>query len=80
MMKEFNLTRLMDACCVTIDEDYYDELHELIIELDLNLNTINIDNLVVNGIQFLDRGEYTEEDMILKEESEGAYIIDLRQG
>tara|TARA_B110000285_G_C14749686_1_gene434607 strand:+ start:396 stop:635 length:240 start_codon:yes stop_codon:yes gene_type:complete len=78
-MKEMNLTRLMDACCVTIDEDYYDELHDLIIELDLDLNTINIDNLVVNGIYFLSKEECNEWHCILKEESEGAYIIDLNQ-
>tara|TARA_R110002074_G_scaffold86811_1_gene191580 strand:- start:243 stop:482 length:240 start_codon:yes stop_codon:yes gene_type:complete len=78
-MKELNLTRLMDACCITINEDYYDELHDLIIELDLDLNTINIDNLVVNGIQFLSKDEYDDEYCVLKEESEGAYIIDLTQ-
>jgi len=25
-MKEFNLRRLMDSCCVDIDNEYYDEL------------------------------------------------------
>tara|TARA_R110002095_G_scaffold108732_1_gene95205 strand:- start:4 stop:243 length:240 start_codon:yes stop_codon:yes gene_type:complete len=78
-MKEMNLTRLMNACCVTINEDYYDELHGLIIELNLDLNTINIDNLVVNGIQFLNKYDCNDEYCILKEESEGAYIIDLNQ-
>tara|TARA_R110000796_G_scaffold194914_2_gene311272 strand:+ start:357 stop:596 length:240 start_codon:yes stop_codon:yes gene_type:complete len=78
-MKEMNLTRLMDACCVTINEDYYDELHDLIIELDLDLNTINIDNLVVNGIYFLSKEECNDEHCILKEDSEGAYIINLNQ-
>tara|TARA_R110000803_G_scaffold34012_2_gene74404 strand:+ start:2626 stop:2865 length:240 start_codon:yes stop_codon:yes gene_type:complete len=78
-MKAINLTKIMDSCCVTIDEDYYEELHDLIIELDLDLNTINMDNLVINGIQFLSKDECNEEHCILKESYEGFYIIDLNQ-
>ena len=51
-MKEFNLMRLMDSCCVTIDREYSDELFDYIIELDTDLNILNINELVVNGIQF----------------------------
>jgi len=78
-MKAINLTKIMDSCCVTIDEDYYEELHDLIIELDLDLNTINMDNLVINCIQFLSKDECNEEDCILKEGYEGFYIIDLNK-
>jgi len=73
-MKEFNLMRLMDSCCVTIDLDYYDELMDYLLEIDIDLNELNIDDLVVNGVQFLDK-EDTEDYYILKETEDGCWCI-----
>ena len=67
-MKEFNLNRLMMSCCVDIDNEYYEELMDYLLEADVDLNTLNIDDLVVNGIQFLDKEEAEEHELyILKE-------------
>jgi len=73
-MKEFNLMRLMDSCCVTIDIEYYDELFDYLIESDIDLNILNIDDLVVNGIQFLDK-EDAEDYYTLKETDTGCWVI-----
>ena len=54
-MKQFNLNRLMMSCCVNIDNEYYEELMDYLLETGVDLNTLNIDDLVVNGIQFLDK-------------------------
>ncbi len=75
-MKEFNLMRLMDSCCVTIDPDYYNELMDYLLEIDVDLNILNIDDLVVNGIQFLDKEDVEEFELyILKETEEGCWCI-----
>ena len=75
-MKEFNLNRLMDSCCVNIDNEYYDELFDYLIELDVDLNKLNIDDLVVNGIQFLDKEEVERQELhILKETEDGCCCI-----
>ena len=75
-MKEFNLMRLMDSCCVTIDKEYYDELMDYLLELNVDLNKLNIDDLVVNGVQFLDKEDFEEEDYyILKETDTGCWVI-----
>lgn len=75
-MKEFNLMRLMDSCCVTIDSEYYDELYDYLIEIDVDLNVLNIDDLVVNGIQFLEKEEFEEGDYsILKETDTGCWVL-----
>tara|TARA_Y100000593_G_scaffold88103_1_gene169799 strand:- start:2117 stop:2338 length:222 start_codon:yes stop_codon:yes gene_type:complete len=73
-MKEFNLRRLMDNCCVTIDNEYYDELYDYLLDIDVDLNTLNIDDLIVNGIQFLDKDE-CEDYYILKETYNGCWVI-----
>jgi hypothetical protein len=73
-MKEFNLMRLMESCCVTIDTEYYDELYDYLVDIDVDLNVLNIDDLVVNGIQFLDK-EDSEDYYILKETDEGCWVI-----
>lgn len=73
-MKEFNLKRLMDSCCVTIDEEYYDELMDFLLETGVDLNMLNIDDVVVNGIQFLDK-EDAEDYYILKETEDGCWCI-----
>jgi hypothetical protein len=75
-MKEFNLNRLMDSCCVNIDNEYYDELFDYLIELDVDLNKLNIDDLVVNGIQFLDKEEAERQELhILKETEDGCWCV-----
>lgn len=74
-MKEINLKRLMDSCCVSIDEDYYDELFDYLIEW-VDLNELNIDDLVVNGIQFLDKEDAERYELyILKETEDGCWCI-----
>lgn len=73
-MKQFNLNRLMMSCCVDIDNEYYEELMDYLLETDVDLNTLNIDNLVVNGIQFLDK-EDAEDYYILKETEDGCWCI-----
>tara|TARA_R100000808_G_C2126645_1_gene136765 strand:- start:636 stop:857 length:222 start_codon:yes stop_codon:yes gene_type:complete len=73
-MKEFNLRRFMDNCCVTIDNEYYDELYDYLLDIDVDLNTLNIDDLIVNGIQFLDKDE-CEDYYILKETYNGCWVI-----
>jgi len=75
-MKEFNLMRLMDSCCVTIDREYYDELMDYLLEGDVDLNELNIDNIVVNGVQFLEMGAQGLQDFyILKETDTGCWVI-----
>jgi len=67
--------RLMDSCCVDIDREYYDELFDYLIDIDVDLNELNIDDLVVNGIQFLEDGEDTEDYYVLKETDDGNWVI-----
>lgn len=75
-MKEFNLNRLMQSCCVEIDSEYYDELFDYLINIDVDLNHLNIDDLVVNGIQFLDKEEAEEYELyILKETDTGVWCL-----
>tara|TARA_R110000787_G_scaffold112885_1_gene221806 strand:+ start:81 stop:308 length:228 start_codon:yes stop_codon:yes gene_type:complete len=75
-MKQFNLMRLMDSCCVTIDTEYYDELFDYLIDIDIDLNELNIDDLVVNGVQFLDKDEFEKDDYyILTETDSGCWVI-----
>ena len=69
-MKEFNLNRLMMSCCVDIDNEYYEELMDYLLEADVDLNTLNIDDLVVNGIQFLDKEEAEEHELYILKETE----------
>ena len=75
-MKEFNLNRLMMSCCVDIDNEYYEELMDYLLEIDVDLNTLNIDDLVVNGIQYLDKEEAEQYELtILKETEDGCWCI-----
>ena len=73
-MKQFNLNRLMMSCCVNIDNEYYEELMDYLFETGVDLNTLNIDDLVVNGIEFLDK-EDAEDYYILKETEDGCWCI-----
>jgi hypothetical protein len=75
-MKEFNLMRLMDSCCVTIDLEYYDELMEYLLEIDVDLNELNIDDLVVNGVQWSSKEEAEDYELfILKETEDGCWCL-----
>ena len=74
-MKELNLTRLMNACCIEIDVEFYDELFDYLMEANVDLNTLNIDDLVVNGIRFINNDEINEDSYILSKVKDGAYII-----
>jgi len=78
-MYDINLTRLMDACTVKIDDDYYDELADYLTDTEADLNTLNIDDLVVNGIQYLEnkylKDEGEEDYYILKKDKDGAWVI-----
>jgi len=75
-MKEFNLGRLMDSCCITISDEYYDELFDYLMDTDVDLNTLNIDDLVVNGIQYLENEDLKEDEYyILKRDGQGAYVL-----
>ena len=79
-MKASNLTTLMDACCVDISKEYYDELFDYLMDTEVDLNTVNIDDIVVNGITFIDNDELAEIDeddiYILAETDDGAYTLD----
>ena len=75
-MKQFNLNRLMMSCCVDIDNEYYEELMDYLLETGVDLNTLNIDDLVVNGIQFLDKEDAEKLELyILKETEDGCWCI-----
>ena len=76
-MKKFNLSRLMDGCCVDIDKDYYEELFDFLIDSDIDLNELNIDDLVSNGIQYFYNDENFNRDdyYILSENENGFYAI-----
>ena len=64
------------SCCVDIDDEYYEQLMDYLLEIDVDLNTLNIDNLVVNGIQFLDKEDAEDLELyILKETEDGCWCI-----
>ena len=81
-MYSLNLSRLLDACPFITDNALYIGLYEYCIENEVDLNCINLDDWVVNGITFLDKEEYDsmsdeeKEDMwIIAEADEGYWII-----
>ena len=64
------------SCCVDIDNEYYEELMDYLLETNVDLNTLNIDDLVVNGIQFLDKEDAEDLELyILKETEDGCWCI-----
>ena len=78
-----NLSRLLDACPFIDDRVLRVGLEKFLYEHDVDLNCINIDDLVVNGITFVDRDEYDEfndekkEDLLIVAEiKEGLWIIE----
>ena len=74
-MKDMNLSRLLESCCVTIPDDLQDALHEYLMEIDVDLNTLNVDDLFVNWVQYLTNDQITEDYHILVEDEDGAYVI-----
>jgi hypothetical protein len=73
MMKDMNLTRLMDACCVPIDLEVYDDLHDYLMNFDLN--EINIDDIYVNSVYYASAEELDEDSIVLTETDNGAWIL-----
>ena len=80
-MYYFNITRLVESCPF-VDVDFKEGLVEYLYELEVDLNCVNIDDLVVNGITYLsyeeweELGEEKQEDYyIISEVDNGYYII-----
>jgi len=78
----FNLNRLLDSCPFIDDRELKIGLENFLYEIDADLNCINIDDLVVNGIVFIDRDEYEsfnderkEELTIIAEKDKGLWIL-----
>ncbi len=76
-MKEMNLERLLNACCVKIPEDVKEALFDYLIETDVDLNELNVDNLWVNGIQWISHNDIDHEQkyIILFINDEGIYVL-----
>jgi len=80
----FNISRLLNACPFLDDDgELKAGLENFLYEIDADLNCINIDDLVVNGIVFIDRDEYEsfnderKEDLtIIAEKNEGLWILE----
>ena len=77
-MKEMNLTRLLESCCVAIPDKVQDALFDYLMESDVDLDTLNVDDLYVNGVQYLEDDEnedYTEDYHLLVKDEGGGYYI-----
>ena len=74
-MKEFNLIRLLDACCVSIPNEVHNALFDYLLRIDVDLNTVNIDHLYVNSVRTIARNELKEEHHILVDEDEYLCVI-----
>ncbi len=76
-MKEMNLRRLLNSCCVQIPEDVKEALFDYLIEIDVDLNELNVDDLWVNGIQFISHHDIDNEKkyIILLINDEGIYVL-----
>jgi len=75
-----NLGRLLDACCIEIPKTQYDALYDYFVEHEIDLNCINIDNLYVNGIQYLDKEDIKDYHTILTQEDNEFYVMNISQG
>ncbi len=73
-MKEFNLRRLLDACCVEIPDEVYNALFDYLLQVDVDLNTVNIDDLYVNSVCRIYRNELKEEHHILVDDDDDEYL------
>jgi len=76
-MYELNLKRLMDACCVTIEHECFDELQDYLTERRVDLNTLNIDNLWVNGCCFIPKGEEVDSGVVFHTTDDGVYTVNM---
>jgi len=77
--RDFNLGRLMNSCCIDIDDDVYSELYDYILESGISMDDLNIDDLVVNSLSYYSKEECEEygiEDfIILKEDEDGTWFL-----
>jgi len=74
-MKELNLSRLLDCCCVEISDELYDGLMDYLLNIDIDLNELNVDDLVVNGISVIYNEEVTDDVIVIAEENGISYIL-----
>ena len=75
-MKDMNLARLLDSCCVAISDELQGALHDYLMDADVDLNTLNVDDLYVNSVQFLYHSEYNEDEYhMLLEDPNGVWVI-----
>jgi hypothetical protein len=77
-MKKFNLSRLLDACQFSITDELHNALMDYLLEIDVDLNILNIDDLVVNYIQYADSIEdinNLEDYSILVNDDNGVYYL-----
>lgn len=74
-MFEMNLERLLDSCCVEIPNKINEALFDYLVELDVDLNTVNIDDIYVNGVQYLEDTEDTEDYYLLVKNENGGYYV-----
>ena len=79
-MYEMNLSRLLDACCVNIPPNQWNAMYDYFIENEIDLNCINIDNLYVNGVSYIDLEDIKEKHTILVQADGGYYLMDISQG
>jgi len=75
-----NLGKLLDACCVNIPTEQWNAMYDYLVEHEVDLNCINIDNLYVNGIRYIDLEDIKEEHTILVQADGGYYVMDISQG
>ena len=68
----FNIDRALDACPFIDDVHLKKGLADYLYEIEADLNCINIDDIVVNAISFIDRDEYEE---MSEYKKEGLYIL-----
>ncbi|HAQ69853.1 MAG TPA: hypothetical protein DCR48_02655 [Flavobacteriales bacterium] len=73
-MKEFNLQRLIDASPFTqnLTDDQWNGVFDFFNDLDFTLESINIDDFIVNGTTIIGRKEYQQ---MSEEEREDLYIL-----
>jgi len=76
-MYDLNLYRLMENCCAKIDDDIFDELKDYLTQIEADLNTLNIDDLVVNGLGYGEITKEIEEDyyILSKDDNNQGYYI-----
>ncbi len=74
-MKEHNLLKLLDSCCVTIPRDVKEALFDYLIDY-VDLNEVNIDDIYINNVYFLNKDEYDpNQHTILVERADEVIVI-----